>query len=249
MKKIHLLIIVLFFQIFGYSQNAQDLIDKLKIELKTKPDAKRIATIYSDLTWYYSNISIDSALVYGDKALQGSIKLKDSTLIAQVYSDIGNVYFKNGDYKQSLERFKSSLSIRKQQNNSTGIAKIYTRFGDLYQMQSKYNLAMNNYLIALKYADKANDDNVKFNIINNLSSLFLYLKDFKRASTYSNQAIEYFEKKNQAGLLCSMYTNKGNILLGLKDTTTAIIFYNKAKIISREKFFILIHLLSFKSFS
>ena len=83
---------------FGFAQNAKDIIEGLQKELKANPDAKKTASIYSDLTWYYSKISIDSALHYGGKALFESKKLNDSTLMAQVYSDIGAVYFIKGDF-------------------------------------------------------------------------------------------------------------------------------------------------------
>ena len=92
----------------GYAQNAQDIIDGLKKELKTNPDAKKTASIYSDLTWYYSKISIDSALHYGGKALTESKKLTDSTLMAQVYSDIGAVYFIKGDFVNSKTNYLSA---------------------------------------------------------------------------------------------------------------------------------------------
>ena len=68
-RKILLLALLLFSYIFQ-AQNAQQIIDNLKVDLGNNPDAKKKATIYSDLTWYYSKVSIDSALVYGGKALE-----------------------------------------------------------------------------------------------------------------------------------------------------------------------------------
>ncbi|UPT71535.1 MAG: hypothetical protein M0D53_03985 [Flavobacterium sp. JAD_PAG50586_2] len=96
---------ILLFCIFGFNvahaQNAQVQIDKLKSELETNPNDKRTAAIYSDLTWFYANVSTDSALKYGKKAIAESTRLGDSTLIAQVYSDLGAVYFRKGDLNAS----------------------------------------------------------------------------------------------------------------------------------------------------
>ena len=61
MKKILQLIFILLVN-FGFSQNTQDIIDGLKKDLKANSDDIKQATIYSDLTWYYSNISVDSAV-------------------------------------------------------------------------------------------------------------------------------------------------------------------------------------------
>ena len=106
------------------AQNAQGIIDNLKKELKAHPDAKKTATIYSDLTWYYSTVSIDSALQYGNKAVVASTKLGDSTLIAQVYSDVGAVYFRKGDFQNSKENYLKAYKIRKARKDYRGLAKI-----------------------------------------------------------------------------------------------------------------------------
>ena len=87
MKGLKKILTLVFFivSIIGYSQNTQEIINDLKKDLQSNPDEKKRAIIYSDLTWYYSNISIDSALVYGQKAINQSLKLGDSTIIAQAY--------------------------------------------------------------------------------------------------------------------------------------------------------------------
>ena len=95
------------------AQNAQDIIDGLKKDLKANPETKKVASIYSDLTWYYSKISIDSALHYDGEALSESKKLNDSTLMAQVYSDIGAVYFIKGDFVNSKLTYRDWETDRK----------------------------------------------------------------------------------------------------------------------------------------
>ena len=51
MKKITLFLIFLI-SCVNYGQNAQDIIDNLKKDLQNKPDDKKRATIYSDLSYY-----------------------------------------------------------------------------------------------------------------------------------------------------------------------------------------------------
>ncbi len=229
MKKI-ITLLILSFQLLSYSQNAQDLIDKLKIELKSKPDAKKTATIYSDLTWYYSNISIDSALVYGNKAILESSKVGDSTIIAQVYGDLGAVYLKKGDYDECLKYYNKVLIIRKIKKDILGLSKTYAGIAMVYNYQYKYDLSMKNYLIALNYVNQTNDEKIKNTIKNAMSALLLDLKDFKKALSYSQQAIEYFENIKSIPTLCPMYINKGNIYLGLKDTLNALKMYEKGRL-------------------
>ena len=233
MKKLLVLLIILISN-GSIAQNAQEIIDGLKKDLNTNPDAKKTATIYSDLTWYYSNISLDSAMVYGKKAIKESLKLGDSTLIAQAYGDVSTVYLKKGDYDESLKCLKNVLAIRKAKNDIPGLARTYSGIALLYFTESKYELSMKNYLIALEYVNKTNDDKAKNNIKNAMSGLLLDLKDYKKALLYSKQSIAYFENVNSTQTLCPMYINEGNIYLGLKDTLRAMKMYEKAKVVCNE---------------
>ena len=148
--KLYLCCLVLFgLSSRGFAQNAQDIIDGLKKDLKANTDAKKTASIYSDLTWYYSKISIDSALHYGGKALSESKKLNDSTLMAQVYSDIGAVYFIKGDFVNSKLNYLSAYKIRKLRNDSRGLAKINNNLANIYEKTNQYKAAMASFIEAL----------------------------------------------------------------------------------------------------
>ncbi len=214
---------------FSQAQNVQEIISGLKNDLKASPNIKQTATIYSDLTWYYSNISIDSALVYGDKAIKTALTLGDSVVIAQAYGDVSTVYLKKGDFKESLKYLNKVLEIRKARKDILGLAKVYSGIGLLYYNQNKYDLSMKNYLLALDNVNKTDDEKVKINIKNAMSALLLDLKDYKKALLYSNQAIAYYEKNNATSALCPMYINNGNILIGLKDTLNALKMFEKGR--------------------
>ena len=227
MRKV-MIILVLIIQVNGYSQNAQDLIDKLKVELKTKPDAKRTATIYSDLTWYYSNISPDSSLIYGKKALFESNILKDSVLTAQVYSDLGAVYFRKTDYKSSKESFLKAYQIRKSRNDKIGMAKIAANLANIYSKENNKVKALKSYLESLDFFEKTNNFEAASLTNANIGSLFLAMKDYKKSRNYTQKAIDYQELKDQQAGLATSYLTMGNINLLLKDTITSLKFYEKS---------------------
>lgn len=209
-------------------QNAQKIIDNLKSELKTNPDAKRTAFIYSDLTWYYSNISIDSALIYGGKAILESKKLGDSTLIAQVYSDVGAVYFRNGDLQNSKENYLKAYSIRKARKDKKGLAKINNNLANIYLNQQQYKPAMEAFLGALDYFESVNDEPNANIAKGNIGLLLSKLKDYPKAVQYISQVIDFQEKNNLSEGLCTSCLNIGNVYLQMKDTVSALKFYNKS---------------------
>ena len=227
MKK---LIPLLFFfnSIYLNAQNAQVIIDGLMKDLKTNPDDKKRATIYSDLTWYYSNISLDSSMIYGEKALYESKKINDSTIIAQVYSDIAMVYYKKSDYQKSNENYLKAYSIRKARNDVKGMGKINANLGNIYQVQGKLKLAMNTYLQAYDYFNEIGDLKQVAIIKANIGSLYYELKDYPKALKYINEVIKSSEGNKSKESLCRYYLTKGNILLSMNDTLASIKAYKKS---------------------
>lgn len=210
------------------AQDTQVLIDNLKATLKTKPDAKKTASIYSDLTWYYSSVAIDSALYYGGKALQESKKLGDSTLIAQVYSDIGAVYFNKGEFQKSKESYLSAYTIRKARKDAKGLAKINNNLANIYERTFQYQLAMQSFLGALNYFESI-DDQRNVNIIKgNIGLVLNKLKNYPKAISYISQVVRYQEQQNLPDGLCISCLNLGNAYLQLKDTLKALQQYNKS---------------------
>ncbi len=219
---------MLLFPALMLGQNAQDIIDGLKTDLKSKPNAQKTASIYSDLTWYYANVSIDSALYYGGKAVQESKKLGDSTLLAQVYSDVGAVYLRKGDLENSKENYLKAYAIRKIRKDSKGLAKINNNLANVYLNKQQFPLAMKSFLEALKYFESVNDE-ANIAVTNgNIGSLFLKLKNYPNAIKYLKPSIAFAEKNKMPDRLCEFYLNIGNAYKEMNDTIRGVSFYNKS---------------------
>lgn len=228
MAKHYILFFALLFFSFGSAQNAQELIDNLKKELKNNPDAKRTAVIYSDLTWYYSKVSTDSALNYGGKAIQESIKLADSTLQAQVYSDIGAVYFIKGDFQNSKTNYLKAYKIRKLRNDTRGLAKINNNLANIYEKTEQYKPAMASFLEALNYFESTKDEKNSSITKGNIGLILLKLKNYPKALQYISAVVKYQEKNNFTEELCVSCLNLGNVYLQMNDTLNALNYYNKS---------------------
>lgn len=222
---------ILFFVISSFainSQNATAIIDKLNAELKTNPDKKRTAVIYSDLTWYYSTVSIDSALVNGTKAIQASQDLGDSTLIAQVFSDVGAVYFRKGDFENSKLNYLKAYNIRKARNDHKGLAKINNNLGNIYEKTQQYKPAMASFLEALQYFESINDQKNIHITKGNIGLILLKIKNYDKAFSYISEVVNYQQINNSTEELCVSCLNLGNVYLQLKDTTNALKMYEKS---------------------
>lgn len=229
MRKIFFTVLLLVFTAnFGFAQNALELITKLKTELKTNPDDKRRGTIYSDIAWYYANVSTDSALVYSKKAMTESVQLKDSVLIAQVNSDLGAIYFRRNDFENAKKYYGVALNIRKARKDNVGIAKINLHMANVYNKENKKEKALEYYLAGIDYFEKVNNPEIVANTKGNVAALFFELKNYPKAKKYLNDAIMYQESKQDNNGLSTSYLTLGNIYLKTNDTINATKFYEKS---------------------
>lgn len=228
MKKIIGSLLMLFFALISYAQDVNVTISNLKSELNQNPDSKKTARIYSDLTWFYSTVSTDSALHYGRKAVLKSKEVGDSTLIAQVYSDIGAVYFRKGDLVNSKKNYLTAYQIRKIRKDYKGLAKINNNLGNIYEKNQEYHKAMTSLLEALDYFEEINDQKNSNVAKGNIGLILLKLKNYQKAVKYINEVIQYQEENNFTDELCVSYLNLGNVYLKMNDTINAVKLYNKS---------------------
>jgi signal transduction histidine kinase/uncharacterized protein HemY len=228
MKKSILLTLFFLLSFYAHAQNAEQIIDTLKAQLHKKPDAKKTAAIYSDLTWYYANISIDSALHYGSKAAAESRRLGDSVLLAQVYSDIGAVYFRKGDFQNARTNYLTAYRIRKIRKDFSGANKANANLANVYMNTNDYNAAMRSFFETLRYFETANDEANANVTRSNIGQLFYKMKNYPKAIRYLKDAIGYAEKNRQDDRLCEYFLNLGNIYKDTNDSINAIKYYNKS---------------------
>jgi len=210
------------------AQSVESIIANLKNELLGNPVVTKRASIYSDLTWYYSTVSIDSALCYGLKAIQESKKSGDSTLIAQVYSDIGAVYFRKGDFGNSKDNYLNAYKIRKIRRDYKGLAKINNNLANIYEKEGEYKLAMSKFLESLQYFESIQDEKNSNTIKGNIGLILLKIKSYPKALKYISEVIEYQEENNLAEGLCVSCLNLGNVYLQMNDTVNALKQYQKS---------------------
>lgn len=222
-------IALLFVCQYLFSQEIEHKIKEIKQSLPSLESEKERATAYSDLCWYYSNIQIDSSFKYGKKALEISEKIKDSSLISQVYSDLGSVYFKNGNISSAIKNYNASKKIRLLTNDKRGVAKVEVNLGNIYQTTGQLDQAMKLYMNSLHYFNSQNDEKTSTIINANLGALYYEQKNYKKSLETVSKSYLYFEEKNMVIDLCRNSIVMGNIYLAQKDTLKAKTYYEKAK--------------------
>lgn len=227
MKKKLLFVIILAFNLYGFSQKNLKIIDSLKQVIQSKPsDSIKIKT-FSDLCWYYRSVSTDSAFTYGNRALSLAKKTKNSQGEAQAYNDLGILYYDASNFKKAITYYKKTMHYRQVVNDSMGMASAYNKLGIAYQRIFKMDSAIYYATNALKIYESKNHVQYAAIIKNNIANIYQDLKQYDKAlKTHLEVADIRKEIKDLNGLTYS-YTNIGNAYLFLKDTAQALNYYTK----------------------
>ena len=215
-------LLLLLFSLNSYPQSpAQKIVDSLKLQLKKAPNAALKAKIYGDLAWYFNMISMDSALVYGEKSIKLAKALKDDKMIGQALSDYGAILYTKGDYDAALTVLGQCLKIRSKLKDAEGIASIQFKIGNVYFKQFALEKAMGSYLKALQYYEKVQNAQVVGTLETNIAAVYNGLKNYPKALEYLQRSEKYLTQTNQQSELATTIVGIGNVYFSQKDTLRA----------------------------
>jgi two-component system NarL family sensor kinase len=202
-------------------------------KLDAPSDTNKVKSL-SDLCWNYRFKSADSALYFGDQALQLARTLNYKKGIAQACNDMAIIFIDKANYRRASNLLKESLEIRKQLNDSPGIASSYNKLGIIDQKQGRLKEALEHQISALKIYQKLGQDKWIGYSLNNIAIILQNLGNLEKSLDYHQKALGYRIKlKDQAGE-ASSYGNMANIFIRMKDTISAISYYEKAIELARK---------------
>jgi len=200
--------------------------------LKANPDTNKVKLL-SDLCWDYRFVSADSALTFGEQALQLAKEIKFTKGIAQAYNDMAIIFIDRANYRRATEYLDESIKIREQLNDLPGIASIYNKLGIIDQKQGRLKEALEHQISALKIYQKLGQDKWIGYCLNNIAIIHQNLGNLDKALEYHQKALEYrIKMKDELGEATS-YGNMANLYSRMHDTISAIGYYEKALSISR----------------
>lgn len=227
MRKIFLAIFLIL-NLNCFSQNTLKIIDSLKqVVLSNPPDSLKIK-IYSDLCWYYRNISTDSAFTYGNITLKLSKQTNDVLGEAQAYNDIGILHYGLAEYPKAMNYYRVSLNIRNRLQDTMGIAALYNKIGLVHQSTFKMDSAIFYATKALKIYEEKNHVRYVAFIKTNIANIYKGLKQYRKALNAHLEIAEVNKENNDYLALTRSYNNIANAYLFLKDTIKSVEFYKKS---------------------
>ena len=223
-----LFLLVLTFSTNSFSQSIFEVLDSLKVELQQSKTPTEEAAILSELTWFYVQVSLDTAVMYGEKAIEVANDLNDPVLLSQAYSDLAYAWMEKGELVNARENYQSALDIRYEIGDSSKIYGTITNLGSVYQRDFQSDSAMANYLKALAFFERSgNERNADF-IRNNIGVIYLELKNYRKALEILEQVAKYREANEDYYNLATTLNNLGSIHKHLGDDKKSEETYLKA---------------------
>lgn len=168
------------------------------------------------LSFYYVD-SYDTAKVLYKKSLQLAQKLSDSSLIAQAYTGIGNVYRLQGINDTALHYLTSALRIYKGLNDKVNVAQCQSTIGDAYLFSSQYDKAMEYHRQSFKTAQETGNRRLQAFNLSSMGNNYHMRGDFKQAIAYHSRTIQIADsigelniKAGSLGTMADAYTQLYN---------------------------------------
>jgi two-component system NarL family sensor kinase len=232
LKKI-LIIVLLITTVNSFAQKNKHILDSIEHVIPNQSDSAKVKS-YSELTWQYRSVNRVKAIYYGNKGISLAKKINYKEGLAQVYNDLGIIYYDIEKYDTAIHLYNEAMVIRRMLNDDLGIAKLYNKIGIIYQRQGKFSDALYNQQNALSLFEKTNYLIGISYSLNNIGILQQNLGRYNEALVYHTQSITIKEKlKDKAGLLQS-YINIANIYKIKNENLKAEEYYLKAVLLARE---------------
>ena len=186
-----------------------------------QPDTVRLLTM-SQICNLYSTTNSDSALFYGQKALDLSRQIKYPKGEANALLDLALAIYYMGDYPRSMELCLKGLQISEKYNFIFLKAAVYDHMGNIYLDMKEYSKCIRYYHQSMEFCKEINNNYLYDIGQSNLLLSYLGLNQLDSALYYGHLAEEYERKYNSDIIpwtlhaLGKVYLQQGNRQLALK---------------------------------
>lgn len=172
---------------------------------------------------YYMDNRLDSAEIILINALKIAKKSSESSLVAGVYSALGNTYNVQNRYDMAIEHYNKAMPIYEALGRMDKVYTIQANIGTLYYNRHNYPQAEKYLLAAQQLAIEAEDIPIQGQIAQNLSNIYFATSMPEKAYYWAEKAVslcrEAADEYNEVLALTSL---SGACQVHLKDNSLAM---------------------------
>ena len=203
-------------------------LDSLENLVKTTKGRDKVILL-TDLCWYYGSSNPTKAEKFGKEAVTLSKQIKNDTLLAQSYNDLGTLFVRIGEYEKAQNNYDQAITIRENLKDSMGLAAVYSKMAVIQEIKSNYPKALEMNLKVLKiYESVGNDTMAIATLYGNISVILANIGQVDEAIKYNDKAFKLAEHFNNDQLIGTVLVNYANYHGLLSDLEKSLTFYKKA---------------------
>jgi serine phosphatase RsbU (regulator of sigma subunit)/tetratricopeptide (TPR) repeat protein len=186
------------------------------------------------LSYYYLD-SYDTALIYYHQSLLMAKSTGDSSLFAQAYSSIGNVYRLQGVNDTALKYLQQALRIYQNIHDEKNVAACLSTIGDTYLFATEFDKALQYHQQALEMARKQKDNYREAFCLSSIANNYHMRGDFQNSIKYHEQVISIAEPIGEMNIVAGSLGTIADAYANLYNYPKAIETYLRALDIAEKK--------------
>lgn len=206
------------------SQGSDELEKKLQQALSAEDSLEYLI----DLTIACRFTAPAKGVSYGKKAIELSIRLNNTQLLARANTALGNVYYEKGAYGLALQSYSGALSRCIEEFDNEFVAGCLNNIGKVYRKLGLYDLANVKFEQAIALYSDENDISGIASSHLNLGVSSFKMKDYDQAMQSFNTVLDTPYKELDQSMRATTYKNVGNVFLQKGEYTMAAEFYQRA---------------------
>ncbi|MCP4136877.1 MAG: tetratricopeptide repeat protein, partial [bacterium] len=167
-----------------------------------------------------------------------SLKIKeergDRSGIANTLGNIGNIYYRQGNYPQALEYNQKALKIYEEIGYKKRIANTLNNMGDVIREQGNYPKALEYYQKVLKITTEIADHQGLASALNNIGNIYNTQGNYPKALEHYQKSLKIAEEMGDRRKISSSYNLLGSFYLIKRNYKTALSYTLKSLKIAEE---------------
>lgn len=133
---------------------------------------------------YQMSSILDSSIHYYKLAEPLLIKIKDSSNLAGLFSNLALIENKTNNFTQAVSHLKASLLLRQKNRDSVGLTDTYRNIGEVQYKNANYDEALHNFETSLNIAQTKNLTQAARTALNGIIRSYVAKQDFQNSSRY-----------------------------------------------------------------
>lgn len=207
----------------------QKEIDSIKSVLPSQEPLDKVLSL-NELSWYYKNSSLDSALYFAREALTIGERQKSKRAISQSYNSLANAFSAKGLFDSALQYHQQCYELKSELEDTSGMASSLNNQGIVYDELGNYSQALEAYFESLRLYKAVSDDPYDIAmVLGNIGIVYKKQKAYEKVLEYYERALEiYTSVDSEFGIMVTK-GNIGNVLLTMGRHEEAIRYSSEAR--------------------